>query len=490
MPGGTLATPWRATNAYSFDTNGFGIADGPVESCGAGVLADGRAAIAFEHWVQVAEGIEPRLSVRTWDGRGWAQVGQDISLSSTGKPYSFSGSEFNFWPTDPRSHQQVRYWNGSCRVQFGALEFWYAGWFYAVDVRIGAVHNSIGNDGVAGQVDQLTLLRWTSEFRKEVCLVIWRLQAGHWVEKCAAETPPYVQEPYSADSTIRMRKNTTIDVDKAGNVYLCVARQIVVDKADTCTRTYPVEIVRYPGDGQEKLVTWALNTQEYNRLGEPTGRVVLFVHGAFPLLGIEYTMGHGKRVWGYLKLVENTWTPLWRGKDAFDAAQFDMPMGQAPDGYPVWLYTKKALNDSIWGQAYFAEWRSLANGGQFIEERLPMFQSGSFTDVWPNSGKSIIWYHGQPMLAVAGVSRYGNDETSINKQRLHVALWTRCDGRWINVGATTRPAYTRPFHCGHDGISGACAVVSAKSEALLLWFNNLPVEGPAGTYAAVTTIRP
>ena len=507
LPGGTLAVPWRATNPDSFDCNGFGITDGPVPTCGAGVLADGRAAIAFEQWVKVgdggamgSEGVEPRLFVRAWNGKGWTPVGQGISLSPTGKPLSFSGAELR-WPVDPTAGKALPYWHGSCRVLWGRREFWFGGFFTATDLRIGAVDDGNRDQGQAGRVDQLTML-WganpNDRSEHAMGLRMWRMKAGRWVE---TKTVPMKHDATGEKTTGDIKTRTfqetfMMDVDPAGHVYLCTARGITKETTNTVTRAYPVKIVRYAGAGDEPPALWALDplalegspfVSSQKGYGEPYGYMVLWTRGAFPLLGIQYRGIREKQVWRYWKLAANKWTLLWNGNDQDSASEFGRPVGQRPDGYPVWWFRKGGQpNNDFSGHPYYAEWQAgtEAGGGKFVEEKLPSFAPGSFSDVYP--GQTVTWHNGQPLLAVTGVSRYLADATR-TRQRLHAALWMRRAGQWVNaIGAA--PAFTRQFHGGHDGILFAQAVVSAPSEAILLWKNDLPIHGPSGTYAATITL--
>lgn len=438
---GSLGRGWSATHPGSFDTRGFGLADGPVTGAFDCIsLPDGRAAIACEQWTALdARRARLQIVTRVLGERGWAPLASPLDLEP--EPIAIEPSMRRTWRRAPLLLGPHR------RVQTLTL----------TALPTGTL--------------QLTILHASRDNHRHI--QAWQLGPERtW----ALVLDAVVQlEPGS-------QRESALEVAADGTVYL-LSRVILLQPGGPAQfrlslhRAANGKLVRLPFDPPaEQLAHF-----------RPREHARLLVDGPFPVLAWAGIRGgrpapsgfNAVQYWRW-QADRQTWSLLWaEPAEQEQADRYGLPAAQRPDGLPVWVWNRPLPPE----QGSFAYEPCFVETGPEgpLEQPLPPLRPGTRTDLWGRAAR--VHYLGHtPVLVSPVVSRVVRRGVPVPDQhRLHAVAWARVDEAWLLLGGV---AYTRRFHGGHDGITAARAAVDPRGNAVLVWGNALPIHGPFCLFAA------
>jgi len=438
-PAGWLGGGWQAAGPASYDPTTFGIDSRPIGPFAAVTLADGRPAVIYEAVRGAALDEATRvLRVRALvDGR-WVDVADPLLLGEL-EPAEVRERRWGsqVYLVGPRRFDQIE----ARPAPEGGLEI------------------------VALEAEPRDEFGHVLPHERVIHRHLWR--DGAWQEHRSFELR-MPGEPLGDVAGPR------IELSSHGSLYFHEGRRIA-GRATACVR-------RREGD------RWA--AMDYEAPGDGRGvsgmrDLRLFVEAAQPLLATLGQQVHqGRIIHGdiVLRWTGTRWRPLFDDPQVqAKARRYGMPIGQRPDGMPVWVHTAtvgRSRSNPLGEQVRFVE---PADDGRFIEQRLPGFAVRATMRL---EATPELWYAGgRPMLAFAGLAATDDRRRDGPLNRLCVAVFERVGGRWHNLGRGESPAYSRPLHGSTDRIFRAVARPGAAA-TLLLWQGPAPIGGPTTLYAA------
>lgn len=444
-PAGMPAKPWRQSNPRSFDPKTFGLTNGPVgDAFGALVLPDGRCAAVFEQTILDARGnFINYLFVRTCHDGKWVDVVAARELRNDG-------------PADGKS-KFVRRW-GSLVFPMGYMQYEKMAWTARPD---GTVKLLMGWSAKSTPPDhrRLDLLRFKD---------------GKWLPDQTLR----LEVPGSGSGNVHGYQ-LSFD-DKGHPVYV----ELRNDPPPGGRVRYRPRVVirRWQQDAWQDMDYLAPDLEE-GQVPTSVSRVVMDPAGTFDLLvvGRQKVLSRGadRRVvtaGEYFKREGDRWLRLLEPPMEEKVKEFGLPIGRGPDGMPVWLHTRTE------GPGELAQQMTVVTleGGDLVFRPLPRISprvvQGFYTGK-VHLGRSAA---GNDILTLVGTYRLpGRRE---GRAHLYVGVYRFNGKQWTDLAQGPWPAYRRPFHGGHDGISSAVAAVG-KQQALLLWSNPIPIHGPDALFA-------
>jgi hypothetical protein len=444
-PAGTLAEPWRVTNAASHDPKTFGLSDGPIgKTYQAFVVPGGPCAVVYEQTVREGDRFVNYLFVRSPGQGKWVDVVEPRKLRDYGEPDG--------------QRMALRKW-GTMLFPMGYMQY-----------SASAVHT--GDDGTVRLV-----MGWDRRSTPDgqVRLDLLKIQEGKWSKEAT------VRPEWSCEA-VEDYKIALGPEGQAGLAIRCIQRG---DGGRPRARI----VIRRRQDDKWREMDYALPTVEENdQPRRPLTAYRVWLDGPFPLLvlGTQHVERRGGRrrvltVGEYLRWTDGRWQPLWDQATEDKTRLFGLPVGRDRRGMPVWVYRQEA-------RASRPERIAVArvSEGEFVEEPLPAMPRRAVQEFYTATPRLAWDPEGNMVLSLVG--RYRDRRRPVGRARLYVGAYRRQEDGWRNLAAGQAPAYRRPFHGGHDSIRSARLAIGPE-KALLVWQNPLPIHGPEALFAAWTPTK-
>ncbi len=439
------ATPWQQSNPRSFDPKTFGLTNAPVgDAHAAVVLPDGRCAAVFEQTIPDARGnFVNYLLVRTCRGGKWVDVVAPRELRNDG-------------PADGKS-KFIRRW-GSLVFPMGYMQYEKMAW-------------TAGSDGTVK-----LLMGWSAESTPR----------GHR----RLDLLSFKKDRWQADQTLRLEVPGTVtgpvqgyqlSFDEKGRAVYVELRNDPPPRGQVRYRPRVV-IRRWEKDTWQEL-DYLAPEGESGRIPTRVSKVVVDPAGPFEMLvlGRQEVLGRGAdrsivTAGEYFKREGGRWQSLLKPQMQEKVKAYGLPIGRGANGMPVWIYNRSDGPGELSRQITVVT----LEDGDLTYRPLPRISPRVVQNFYTGKVQLSRSFDGRDVLALVGTYRLpGRRE---GQAHLYVGVY-RFDGRqWTDLAQGPWPVYRRPFHGGHDGISSASAAVG-KHQALLLWYNPIPIHGPDALFA-------